>query len=227
LEAIQLVAAGLNGKTPFIMTVFSPLTLAFKLSGRTVIEHLRQEPSDLHAGLEIIAETTTRFARAALDAGCDGLFFATQLASHHWLTPAEYGEFGERYDLAVLEGVAGQSTITVLHLHGQAVFFGLTGHYPIDAVSWHDRDTPPSLAEARQYTDRAFITGLDRDLLDRGPVAAIQAQIREALAQTGEGTEATGKGRGLILAPCCVIPTTTPPEHWRAVHDVLHSSSSL
>lgn len=207
--AIRLVSTGLGGETPFVMTVFSPLTLAFKLVGETVVEHLRQYPADLHAGLEILAETTVRFARAALAAGADGLFFATQLANHRWLTQAEYEEFGQRYDLAVLDAVADQSAITILHLHGQGVFFDLANRYPIHAVSWHDQETFPNLAQARQLTDRTFLTGLDRDLLDRGPVEAIQAQIRAALAQT--------EGRGIILAPCCVIPTTSPPAHLRAV----------
>lgn len=198
-----------RGGTPTIMTVFSPLTLAYKLAGERIVEHLRQHPADLHAGLETIAATTARFARAALDAGADGLFFATQLASRRWLTPAEYDTFGVRYDLAVLEAVADRSAITVLHLHGQDVFFELVNRYPVQAVSWHDRETPPNLSEARQRTDRAFLTGLDRDLLGNGPPEAIRAQIREAVAQT--------EGRGLILAPSCVIPTTTPAAHLRTV----------
>jgi len=217
LEAVRLVAAGLGGETPFLMTVFSPLTLAYKLAGQAVVEHLRDHPADLHAGLEAITETTVRFAHAALQAGANGLFFATQLAGHHWLTPAEYGEFGERYDLAVLEAVDDRSEtvskITVLHLHGQDIFFDLVNRYPIHAVSWHDRETAPNLAEARQLTDRAFVTGLNRDLVGDGPVAAIQAQVREAVAQTG--------GRGLILAPSCVIPTTAPAAHLQAVHAAL------
>jgi uroporphyrinogen decarboxylase len=131
LAAVRLVVAGLGGRTPFVMTVFSPLTLAYKLAGQAVVEHLREHPADLHAGLETITPTTIRFARAALDAGADGVFFATQLAGHQWLSPAEYEEFGVRYDLAVLEAVSGRSTITVLHLHGQDVFFELANRYPI------------------------------------------------------------------------------------------------
>jgi uroporphyrinogen decarboxylase len=213
LAAIRLVAEGLAGATPFMMTVFSPLTLAFKLAGERVVEHLRRHPADLHAGLQIIAETTARYAQAALDAGADGLFFATQLASHHWLAPDEYDEFGLRYDLAVLEPVEGRSTITVLHLHGRDIFFDLANRYPVHAVSWHDRETSPSLAEARSLTDRAFLTGLDRELVDHGPVEAIQVQVHAAIAQT--------ERRGLILAPSCVIPPTAPVAHLLAVRDAL------
>jgi uroporphyrinogen decarboxylase len=214
LESIRLVDEGLGGETPLMMTVFSPLTLAFKLAGDNVIAHLRECPSDLHAGLETITETTIALSQAALLAGADGLFFATQLASHQYLTPAEYEEFGEHYDRAVLDAVAEQSAITVLHLHGSDVFFDLANQYPVHAVSWHDQETPPSLAKARQLTDRAFVTGLDRERLGDGPVAAIQAQVLEALDQTN--------GRGLILAPSCVIPPAAPDAHLEAVLDALH-----
>lgn len=215
LKAIRLVAHELGDETPCIMTVFSPLTVAFKLAGAAVVEHVREHSASasLHAGLGVITQTTARFAQAALEAGADGIFFATQLASHRWLTPAAYEEYGQRYDLAVLGPVAGQSKITVLHLHGRDTFFDLANRYPVHAVSWHDRETAPSLAEARQRTDRAFLTGLDRNLLGQGPVAAIQAQVRQTLALT--------EARGLIMAPSCVIPTTAPAAHLQAVRDAL------
>lgn len=214
LESVRLVAEALEGSTPLMMTIFSPLTLAFKLAGRSVIADMRDHPADLHAGLEVIADTTRRFAQACLEAGAEGLFFATQLASHQWLTPVEYAAFGEPYDQAVLDRVAGQSAITVLHLHGREIFFDLANRYPIRAVSWHDQETWPGLGQARELTPRAFVTGLDRGLLSSGPAAAIRSQAREAVERTG--------GRGLILAPSCVIPTHTPHEHLQAVRDAFH-----
>jgi uroporphyrinogen decarboxylase len=213
LEAIRIATASLKHNTPCLMTIFSPLTLAFKLAGKGVVDHLRQHPTALHTGLEIIAQTTAHFGQAALNSGADGLFFATQLANHHMLTPTEYDEFGLRYDLAVLDALSGRSAITVLHLHGTDIFFDLVNRYPVHAVSWHDQETFPDLVEAQQLTDRAFVTGLDRNLLLQGPLTAIEGQVRQALAQTEE--------RGLILAPSCVIPTSVPDEHLRAVRECL------
>jgi uroporphyrinogen decarboxylase len=215
LEAIRQVALGSQRGTLLLMTIFSPLTLAYKLSGQAVIQHLRQHAHDLHSGLQTIAQTVAAFAEAALRAGADGLFFATQLASRQWLTPAEYLEFGQRYDLLVLDSVAAVSQMTVLHLHGREVFFDLAcdERYPIDAISWHNQETEPDLESARRLTPRAFITGLDRELLGRGPAPAVRAQVGEVLSQT--------EGRGVILAPSCVIPTSAPPEHLAAVRDAV------
>jgi uroporphyrinogen decarboxylase len=209
LGVVRRVLDGTHGQIPTMMTLFSPLTLAYKLAGVAVVEHLRHRPAALHAGLETITQTTTNFAHAALDAGAHGLFFATQLASHDWLEPGEYDRFGRPYDLAVLEAVAHRSTITVLHLHGQRVFFELANRYPVHAVSWHNWETGPTLSEARALTDRAFVAGLDRRRLEDGPPAAIEEQVQQVVAQTN--------GRGLILAPSCVIPTTTPEAHLQAV----------
>lgn len=215
LEAIRLLADDLDdapgGRPMVMMTIFSPLTLAYKLAGERVIEDMLERPADLHAGLGTITETTARFSQAALAAGADGLFFATQLASRSWLSPAQYAEFGERYDLAVLRAVAGESAITVLHLHGQDVFFDLAETYPVDAVSWHNRETSPNLNEARRRTGRAFVAGLGRSALLEGPEETIRAEVQTALAAT--------EGRGLILAPCCVIPTNAPARHLEVVRE--------
>jgi uroporphyrinogen decarboxylase len=214
LRTIRLVSAGLQDGPPLLMTIFSPLTLAYKLAGDAVVEHLREHGRALHAGLETLAATTALFVLAALEAGASGFFFATQLACRGRLSRQEYEEFGVRYDLAVLEAAtAARATILVLHLHGQDVFFDLSDRYPVQAVSWHNWETQPSLAAARQMCGRAFLTGLDRDLLGQGPVSAIEHQARQALVQT--------EGRGLILAPSCVIPTDAPGAHLQAVGDVL------
>lgn len=214
LRAIRLVAGGLLDGAPLLSTIFSPLTLAYKLAGKAAIEHLREHPRDLHAGLETMAATTALFVLAALEAGASGFFFATQLAGRGWLSRQEYEEFGVRYDLAVLEAAAAaHAGILVLHLHGQEVFFDLADRYPIHAVSWHNWETQPSLASARQMCGRAFLTGLDRDLLAQGSVAAVQEQVRQAVVQAEE--------RGLILSPSCVIPTDAPDANLRAVGELL------
>jgi uroporphyrinogen decarboxylase len=214
LRAIRLVAGGLQDGTPLLMTVFSPLTLAYKLAGDAVVEHLRDHGRALHAGLETLAATTALFVLAALEAGATGFFFATQLACRSRLSRQEYEEFGVRYDLEVLEAaIAAQAGIMVLHLHGQDVFFDLADRYPIHAVSWHNWETQPSLPSARQMCGLPFLTGLDRDLLGQGPVSAIEEQVRQAVVQT--------QGQGLILAPSCVIPTNAPDTHLRAVREML------
>jgi uroporphyrinogen decarboxylase len=213
LEAIRLTRDKLGQDWPMVMTVFSPLTLAYKLAGEGLADHLRSEPEAVHVGLRALPPVTTAFAHAALDAGADGLFFASQWICADFCTREQYEEFGLEYDLEVLESISYRSRITILHLHGTEVFFDMVEDYPVDGVSWHDRETSPTLAEARQRTSLAFVTGLDRDLLRSGPPEVIADQARDAISQTD--------GRGLILAPSCVISPDTPEAHMQAVVDVL------
>jgi uroporphyrinogen decarboxylase len=215
LEAIRLTRHDLGTDWPMVMTIFSPLTLAYKLAGERLAADLRANPEDVHVGLRTLTTVTAAFAHAALNVGADGLFFASQCIRAGFCSRQEYEEFGLSYDLDVLEEVSYRSRITVLHLHGTDVHFDMVDEYPVDALSWHDRETVPSLAEARRQTDLTFLTGLDRELLGAGPPEAIAEQTREAIAQTD--------GRALILAPSCVIPTETPSAHLQAVVDVLSS----
>jgi len=71
---------------------------------------------------------------------------------------------------------------------------------PADAWNWDDRRAGPSLGEGQGRVPGAVVGGLDQwgILKDDGPEAA-QAQIQDALAQTG--------GRGVILGAGCVLPS--------------------
>jgi len=216
LQAIAAISDELGkDDAPVLMTLFSPLTLAYKLAGDAVQQHVRDQPSDIHFGLATIAETTARFAAAALATGADGVFFATQLARSSLLTADEYREFGERYDLIVLEYLNSQTDLVVLHLHGEDVFFDLVDSYPVTAVSWHDQETSPTLREASTRTSKALMAGLDRNLLATGSPEEIAEQVREAQRQTG--------GIGLILAPACVISPDTPEENLQAVVEAVRN----
>jgi uroporphyrinogen decarboxylase len=216
LQALRAICAGLgrDDPPPLLMTVFSPLTLAYKLAGDAMLHHLRERPADLHFGLATISETVARYSLAALAAGADGIFFATQLARPSLLSADEYRAFGERYDRIVLEYLAPQSKLIILHLHGQDIFFDLANHYPVNAVSWHDREAPPSLREAQEQTSKTLMAGLERHLLADGSPEEVIGQVRDARQQTG--------GRRLILSSNCVLYPATPDANLQAAVRAAH-----
>lgn len=216
LEAIKLVRDQLDKEdAPVLMTVFSPMTLAYKMAGELLLEHLQSHPTEVQIGLATIAETTSRFADAALEAGADGIFFASQFSRADLLTEDKCLSFVVRYDLIALERVKAQPVPLVLHLHGENIFFQTVNQYPAHAVSWHNHETSPTLAEALPLTNKTLMTGLDRQLLEHGQPEEIMAQAREAIEKTG--------GRRFILAPACVIPTKTPPENLEAIANLNRS----
>jgi uroporphyrinogen decarboxylase len=218
VKALALAAAALNGEVPILQTVFSPLTTAIKLAGDRVFADLRRRPDLVEAGLAIIAETTIGFARACLQAGAHGLFFATQCASYRMLNAAEHLRFGVRYDRLVLDAVAGESKFTMLHLHGNDVMFDQVLDYPVNMVNWHDRRSDLDLAGAMSRFDGLLVGGLNEaTTLPNGRIEAIKREVRDAIAQTN--------GSRLMIAPGCVIPIATPESHYRAVIDTVNQMS--
>jgi len=106
-ETARLVARELGGAVPVLQTVFSPLTVAYKLSAGRVLHDLVEHPALVEEALAAITETMRALVHAALAAGADGLFFATQCATADLTDPATYARWGRPGDLAVLEAAAG------------------------------------------------------------------------------------------------------------------------
>lgn len=209
LEAVRLVARGRPDDAPILHTVFSPLTIARKLAGDRLRADLAEHPARVDAALDAITDTMARYAVAALAAGADGLFVATQTACPDAATPAEHARFETPFLRRVLEAVAGRSTVTLLHAHGTDVYFDATAALPVHAVNWHDRRTAPSLAEGKRRFGGCVVGGLaEWTTLRSGPAGAVAAEVREAIAQTG--------GRGLVVAPGCVLPLDVPDAHLEA-----------
>ena len=214
LETIQHVAAGLDGEAPFMMTLFSPLNIAYKLcgdkvSGELVVDYMRQSPQALHAGLTVIRDVVIEYAAACMEAGASGFFFATQMATNDLMTRAEFEEFGRAYDLQVLEALQGKSRITMLHVCKQNLMFDLVVDYPVDVINWAVHTSGTSLSDARAMTDTPLAGGLSLDTLLNGTPDDVVTEARNAIAEAGR--------TGFMLAPDCVIKGPSPDTNLAAV----------
>ncbi|MDO9130315.1 MAG: uroporphyrinogen decarboxylase family protein [Anaerolineales bacterium] len=203
LACLRLLRRELGPDVPLLQTVFSPLAQAKNLAGGDrLIIHLRQYPEAVLKGLQTIAETTHRFVAAAIETGIDGLFYAVQHAQAGLLTLDEYKTFGLPFDTISLEPAQGL-LCNMLHLHGKDIYFSLlTSSLSFPIVNWHDRDTPPSLAEAQKHFAGVVCGGLRRETVVLGTPDEVQEEAAEALAQT--------KGRRFILGTGCVVPVIAP-----------------
>ncbi|HEY5595904.1 MAG TPA: uroporphyrinogen decarboxylase family protein [Candidatus Bipolaricaulota bacterium] len=220
LHALRLIRQGVGPDVHVMQTIFSPLTIARNLSDALWKEHLQQEPGALHAGLQIITQTTADFAKACLQEGADSLFFATQLASFDELSQPQYEAFGMAYDLQILKAIRGQTDLVLLHVHGLNVMFELACRYPVDALNWHDRRTAPTLARGLEQFEGTVLGGLDEhETLSGGTPDQVRAQAQDAIAQT--------QGKRFILGAGCVALVTTPEENFQAAKEAASFSPSL
>src|SRR5207249_1332599 len=147
---VRLIVRGRHDDAPVLHTVFTPLTIAKKLAGDRLRDDLRAAPAAVEGALETITRTMTRYANAALDAGADGLFVATQTATREALAAEALARFELPYTRRLVEAVAGRATLTLLHIHGREIAFDELAALPVHAINWHDRLTPPTLGAARR-----------------------------------------------------------------------------
>jgi uroporphyrinogen decarboxylase len=205
LEALRLIRAGIGADTPIIWTVFAPImVMTYLLRGgrEQTLALCRAEPKAMEAGLAAIAETLTDYARACLDAGADGLFYATNVARADGLGAGECRRFQRPYDLRVLAAVA-HAPFNVLHICGPAVHFDEFIDYPVTAFSWALAAGNPSLAEGQRRTGRAVVGGLPaKPEIATMSGQALAGRVRHAIDEMN--------GRALLLAPDCSINPDTP-----------------
>src|SRR5437867_14722 len=80
LAALAEIRAAVGPDTPIIWTIFAPImVMPYLLTGgrEQALVMARDAPKAMDAGLAAIAETLAAYARACVEAGADGLFYAT------------------------------------------------------------------------------------------------------------------------------------------------------
>lgn len=205
LEALRLIRAAVGADTPIIWTVFAPMmVMPYLLRGgrEQALALCRAEPKAMEAGLSALAETLAAYAAVCLEAGADGLFYATNMARADGLTANECRRFQRPFDLRVLGAVA-RAPFTVLHVCGPAVHFDEFADYPVTAFSWALVADNPSLAEGHRRTGRAVVGGLPaKPEIATMSGQALAGRVRRALDEM--------HGRSLLLGPDCSINPDTP-----------------
>ncbi len=220
VKVARMLGETLKGRVPYVQTIFCPLTVAGKLAGSAAFtaseselikSFIKEDPEALHYGLSVISQTLADYSREVIRAGADGVFFAT-VFSRDVLTEKEYATFGRPYDLAVLEAANQEgATCNILHLCRNNIMFDFLSDYPVRVINY-DNFGPdnPSLREAMGKTDKALWGGVHNvNPLLEGSVKAIEAQVHEALDQTG--------GRRFLLGPTCSALSTLSPDDVRRV----------
>lgn len=225
LQIAQRMSPLVKDETPFIQTIFSPLTIAAKLAGPRLYTDLLENPELVHQALQVITETNKNFIKANIEAGVSGFFFATQNASSKINSLEVFKEFGLKYDVDVMNTYCDETFFNVAHLHGDDLFFDEIAAYPSNVLNWHDRYTKPSLAEARKISNKCFLGGVNEVPYFEGKVlqykskmatstpAEIEKHVHEAIAQVN--------GRGLIVGPGCVTDPKTKEENYYAVRKAI------
>lgn len=197
IKAMKLIHREVDGKTPSMMTIFSPFMLASQIDPN-VISHYRKDPSLIREQFKIIISALTDFTKASIDAGADGIFLATQHFNNR-LSDEERIELEFTPIKSLIKKTLKKENFRILHLHGDNPDFKLATKLPIDAINWHDQQTKPSLSEAREIFNGGLFGGLNaeswKDISNPGDISSLITSVYDSF-----------EGSGLIISPGCVIP---------------------
>lgn len=225
LQLAQHMSKLLKGETPFVQTIFSPLSTARKLAGDRLFKDMKENPKLIHEVLQNITDTTKNFVRENINAGVSGFFFASQCAIHDLMNEDDYNEFALKYDSQVLDVYKNKTYFNIVHIHGDNIMFNTMASQEFNCINWHDRHTKPSLEEARNITNKCFLGGVEEvpyfvngvlhynSIMQRSTPEQIKQHVKEAIIQVD--------GKGLIIGPGCVVDPKTSEENLHAVRQAV------
>ena len=186
---------------PVLFTVLSPLS-----SAAAMFPHLLTDasvsPSQKEELLTDISERTCSLVRTAVEAGADGIFFITTLASYDALSPSLYRKYGFPYDIAVLSSSPGWCNI--LHAEGKEIMFPLLRKYPVQFITRNAPDSLQGIKEMAALSQKSIIGGLSLDSLSQDRRDYLEHEVYMALKET--------QGKRLIISPGTALPDSITQE---------------
>jgi uroporphyrinogen decarboxylase len=222
IEAVRLLRERLPADVPMIETVFTPLAILGEMTETTSVlqSHLDSHPDAVRAALDAVTDTFMKFVRAILDAGADGIYFATvDWASRDHMTPEQYREWARPWDIELIRS-ADDAHFNVLHVCRSRNLLYEVADYPVHAFSWAATDaTNPSLRDALAKLPVAVMGGIPHEgVLDRADPAEALRYLREGFDQTD--------GHRWLAAPGCSIPPVSRPEVLAALREAVEGMHS-
>jgi uroporphyrinogen decarboxylase len=212
LKALSLLKKEFKDEIFLVETIFTPLSIAGDLvpEEKDLVQALKDNSQIIHSTLEIITDIFSDFTIECLNAGADGIFFATtEWATKELLTEKEYLEFGKPYDLKVLKKIES-AEFNILHVCKSNNFLSLFIDYPVKVVNWNATDpTNLDLKEGAKLLNKVVLGGIDHEnLLLNGKPDEVSREIKKTI-------ELYQKVR-FMLGPGCTISPQTPEKNLKA-----------
>jgi uroporphyrinogen decarboxylase len=134
-----------------------------------------------------------------MDAGADGVFFATKWASSKHMSWEEYEQFGKPYEIEILNALRSRKAWLILHVCGDQTYLDRMLDYDVDVFSYDFfAGGAPDPQDVVRRTGRFVLGGLDPERLADDPESALsQLQSYSRLDRWMAG-------------PSCVLPPRVP-----------------
>jgi uroporphyrinogen decarboxylase len=223
LQTISKISKKLGKSVYKFMTVFSPLSIAGDLVGTEaqLVRDMQESPLLVEEALEMITHTFVRFAVECLNAGAEGIFFATtEWASKNVLTEEDYKKFGRPFDLEVLDAVKGVGGKVILHVCEPFNLLPLFADYPADLVNWAaSHRSNLSLLDGHRLLAKPVIGGVDH-------TSSLLLGRKEVLITSLRPVVSTLREIPGVLGGECALPPAVPDENLAALRQLVEKRGS-
>jgi len=223
LRVVEGLVKAINHEALVVLTLYSPFMFAGHATGaETVTHHIRQNPSAVNRGMQIITDSLLLFVKECARLGLDGFYTSTQ--------GGEEGRFEDRtlfdqcirpYDLALMDEVNRTCIFNILHVcdyrlpyRDLSPYVDYPGHVVSAGLELTGGRT--SAAEVSRLFKRPYLGGLDRlGVLATGT----QAEVRQAAVEALRDAPPR-----FILGADCTVPAETSWDNLKEAIAAAHSS---
>lgn len=181
---------------------------------RLLCEHLRQNKAPVLDAMKRIVQVLCQLGQSYIEAGMDGVYYASLGGEKHFFTDEEFAEYIEPFDRQIMQAIREAGGRTILHICKENLNMQ---RYAVcaplaDVVNWGVYEAPCSLADGKQLFPGCTLMGGFANhpgtVLVDGPEEAIRAEAASIIASAGR--------QGFILGADCTLPTGISYRHIRA-----------
>lgn len=227
LELVRRICQEVKGEAVVLATIHGLVASAFHYLGGgelydndklALTRHLREDPEAFRHGMEVITEYLDYLCGACIEAGADGLYFASLGGEIAMMSDMEFETFFKPYEVALLKKYDKKvPCFNVLHMCKDHLNLSRYLGYPAQVINWGVYEGNLSLSEGRALfgPEYALLGGLDdrAGVLVDGTGADIEQAVHHVLDEVGT--------KSFLLGADCTLPTDIALERIAgAVHAV-------
>jgi len=175
----------------------------YRKSRELLCEHLRQEKNDLLDAFKKIKEGMNILAEAYLDAGLDGVYYASLGGEQHYFNDIEFEKYIEPLEKEILSNIKSNG-YSILHICKDNLNLNRYVNYTkySDIINWGVYEGGVSLEKGKEiFGDVTIMGGLKNrsGVLVNGTNAEIEKEVTKLIQEFGK--------KEFILGADCTLPT--------------------
>lgn len=196
--------------------------IGYEASRALLCSHLREKSGPVLDAMKRIADGLSELARAYVDIGLDGIYFASLGGERHYFTDGEFAGYVAPLDKQIMAAAKEGGGRVVLHICKNNIAFDRYTQYEglYDIVNWGVYEAGLSLRDGRKrFAKGAVMGGLSNKpdaVVCAGTRQEVELAVQEVLDEIGTV--------GFIMGTDCTLPTDTPYQQLRYVTDYLRGS---